>query len=609
MSKIIIAADLKLPSDFATQTVFICGKRGSGKSSTGARIAEQLDKCNCRFAVLDPPDAWWGLKSSRDGKSPGIQAYVFGGRHADLPLESGAGALLADVVVDHRVNVIMSMRHFSNLERSRFAIDFAARLFARNTEPLMLFCEEAHRLFPQSREEYGKGARVEEMLGAMNKLLTEGRTSGIGVTVISQRPALVHATARNQAEVLVAHRIIGPHDRDAVEGWVKYHHQDEESRGEFLASLATLKTGECWFWGPEYPEDNPIGLRRIRVLMPETYDSRRTPKPGEHRTDPKVLAPIDIEKLRDKMAATIERAKAEDPKFLKSEVARLKRELATKQPAAAPAKTVQVADPRAIDRAVKEVESKYRTVLAQHETLRKKIVQEVGSVAKRLGDIASHLMHLGGVESPKLPEPKFQHMEFSIPGPVIRPIKPNPNVEVPQHLRRSLYEEGRVHDDGVDKRLRPGALRMLAACAMWYPKGIREGQVASQASVKRSGGSFSSYKSNLVTQGLIKVQGDLYYATEAGMELAGNNDTQAPSNTEEVVALWAPKLRPGAMRMLEKLIYANGDALSDEELSVGAQVEMSGGSFSSYLSNLVTAGLARRPQRGYVEAVKEALFL
>lgn len=326
MSKLHIADNLSLPLDVCTQTLVIFGKRGSGKSSTATRLAEQFAGRHVPFAVLDPPDAWWGLKSSRDGKSEGVKVYVFGGRHADLPLDASNGALLADVLVDHRVNVVMSLRHFSNLEKSRFVIDFAERLFQRNTEPLHLFCEEAHRLMPLDMREYGKKSRVEEMTGRMLKLITEGRTSGIGVSSITQRPASLHPTARNQSEILIAHRIIGPHDRAAIEDWIKYHREDEKKE-EVLASLGELKTGDAWVWAPDFPEDHPIGLRRVHFHLPETFDSRRTPRAGERQLEPKALAPVDLEALRGKMADTIEKAKATDPKELQKQLSLAQKEI------------------------------------------------------------------------------------------------------------------------------------------------------------------------------------------------------------------------------------------------------------------------------------------
>ena len=401
MSRIILGKSegtrLRLPTDVATQTILIVGKRGSGKSSTGTRLAEQLIESKVQIAVLDPPDAWWGLKSSADGNSEGFPVYVFGGRHGDLPLESTAGALMADLLVDDGINAVMSLRQFSNLERSRFSIDFADRLFQRNTRPLMLFCEEAHRLMPQNLTEYGKGSRVEEMLGKMLKLQTEGRTSGIGLTAITQRPANLHKTFTTQSEILIAHRTLGPQDRDAIEGWIKYHRQDEQKE-EMLASLAELKTGDAWIWAPDFPEEKPIGLKRVHFLLPQTFDSRRTPRPGEHLAEPKHLAAVDLENLKERMAATIERAKAEDPKQLRAKIRALEVQLRVQ--ATAPKSPPQlrrgipmqsggvVADPRAIERAVRATQTEAQKQFVAVHASRKKLLANGGQLARALIQLA-----------------------------------------------------------------------------------------------------------------------------------------------------------------------------------------------------------------------------
>ena len=54
--KLRIADDPCCPLEAATQTVLVVGKRGSGKSSTATRFAEQLIKTGVPIAVLDPVD-------------------------------------------------------------------------------------------------------------------------------------------------------------------------------------------------------------------------------------------------------------------------------------------------------------------------------------------------------------------------------------------------------------------------------------------------------------------------------------------------------------------------------------------------------------------------
>src|SRR5262249_39962885 len=72
-------------------------------------------------------------------------------------------------------------------------------------------------------------------------------------------------------------------------------------------------------------------LERVRIRERETFDSSATPKAGERRVAPKAFADVNLDELRDRMAATIERAKAEDPKELRKTIARLRKELAAAQ--------------------------------------------------------------------------------------------------------------------------------------------------------------------------------------------------------------------------------------------------------------------------------------
>jgi hypothetical protein len=310
---------LTLPIEAATQTFLVVGKRGSGKSNTAAVLAEQFFHAGVPFVVVDPTDTWWGLKSSKDGKGPGLSVYIFGGRHADVPLEATVGTTIADVLVEHRISAVLSIKHLPGRERGRFVADLTRQLFQKNTEPLHIFLEEAHEVAPQNPF---KGE--EEMLGHVARIWKLGRSSGLGGSAITQRPASLSKNITTQAEILIVHRTLGPQDVAAIREWIRYHGEREE----ILAELSTLKTGEAFIWAPDFPEGHPIGLKRVMMHQRETFDSAATPKTGERRAEPKALAPVDLERLRTKMAATIERAKAEDPRELRRQLAEVKAQLA-----------------------------------------------------------------------------------------------------------------------------------------------------------------------------------------------------------------------------------------------------------------------------------------
>lgn len=384
-----IANDITLPLDAVTQTFLVVGKRGSGKSNTAARLVEQMHAARLPFVVLDPTDTWWGVKASADGAGPGLtDVYVFGGRKADLPLEAGGGTLIADVLCEHRMSMVLSVKHLSGRARSAFMVAFAQTLFQKWAGgPLHVVLEEAHELAPQIGGRGGGDDGEAAMLGAFKRLWKLGRASGIGGTAVTQRPASLSKDITTQSEILVAHRTIGPQDVKAVGEWIKYH---GEQLG-VLADLPSLPTGQAIVWAPEFPEGKPLGLVRAIVLRRETYDSASTPKVGEQRIEPKELAPVDLARLRTKMAATIEKAKADDPRELRRQLAELRAELVKAQ-------TVTVSSDRSSDKYSKTIPGgeKPKTIPGGEKPKEIEVLADADrallrSVAARLGTIPDEL--------------------------------------------------------------------------------------------------------------------------------------------------------------------------------------------------------------------------
>src|SRR4051812_28145262 len=100
-----ISTTLSLPVELAAQAACIVGIRGSGKTNTARAMAEELLKVGVPICVIDPTDAWYGLRSSRDGKGDGFPVFIFGGEHGDLPLEETHGKTIAEFLVGERVPV------------------------------------------------------------------------------------------------------------------------------------------------------------------------------------------------------------------------------------------------------------------------------------------------------------------------------------------------------------------------------------------------------------------------------------------------------------------------------------------------------------------------
>ena len=131
------------------------------------------------------------MRSSADGKKPGLPIPIFGGLHGDIPLEPTAGALIADLIVDQRLTCVLDVSDFDTRQQMwGFLADLGTQLLRRNRSPLHIFLEEADEYLPQRTNDKGNAPRC---LGVWQRVVKRGRTpAGIGTTQITQRNAALN---------------------------------------------------------------------------------------------------------------------------------------------------------------------------------------------------------------------------------------------------------------------------------------------------------------------------------------------------------------------------------------------------------------------------------
>jgi hypothetical protein len=313
-------------SELATQVVAALGMRGSGKSNSMAVIAEGLLAADVQVIILDYVSIWFSLRLDESGKRPSpYQIPVLGGPHGDTVLVPHAGAVVAEALAQSGSSAVLDVSGFSKSARCAFATDFAEALFSAkklHPGPTFLVLEEAQRFIPQKLF-HGQ----ERMLGAFEEIAEVGRNYGLGLGMISQRPQKIAKDVLNLTELLFAFQANGVLERKALAEWVQ--EKDAAGRSEVNNELPSLGNGECLVWSPSWLR--VYGKYRLRKKA--TYDAGATPLKA--RAAVKVKA-LDLAALESSMSKVVEEAKANDPKALKVEVARLRRELEVAQRAKAP---------------------------------------------------------------------------------------------------------------------------------------------------------------------------------------------------------------------------------------------------------------------------------
>ena len=570
MAGLKISEKFSLPLEFVTSTQAVLARKRSGKSYTASVQAEELLTAKQQIAVIDPTGAWWGLKSSADGKSAGFPVVVFGGEHADVPLESTAGEILARTLVEQRFSAIFDLSLMGINEAIRFVTSFCNELFRVNRAAMHLFIDEADAYCPQ--KPYGEEMKS---LHAVKRLVKQGGIKGIGVTMITQRAQVLNKDVLSQVDILTVLRMSHPLDVKAAVDWIASEVSVEFAR-EIKLTLPGLPVGTAFVCSA------PLHIgERVEIRKRTTFNSGATPKPGEIRIEPKVLAQVDIEKLGAQIAATVERAKASDPKQLQKRIKELEAQIGK------PVNT-------------EEIQMLKETII-QLNTETNELQERLGKYDdrfKQAQDLAKQLSEVLSLEMP--------NFVSQVP---VKPVRSATS----QMSKPAISEQTQGWIDVIkgtseDQKLRAGARKMLACLVQWAPSGRTEAQVAAQVQMKRKGGTWGAYKSDLKKAGYLTILNGLWYATNAGKAFFGGDVPDSPTTTREVVELWASKLRKGAREMLDALVAKHGRAMSREELGAAVGMESAGGTFGAYLSDLRQAGLILTDSSG-IRANKETLFL
>lgn len=623
MKSLNIASNLKLPLELAQQAICTVGIRGSGKTNTGRVMAEELLDAGVPICVIDPTDAWWGLRASRDGKGEGYPVFIFGGEHGDLPLEETHGKTIAEFLVGERVPVVLSLRHLRKGAQRRFVTDLAEELYhlkgkAENRSPLTVFIDEAPLFVPQQTT--GDIART---VGAVEDLVNRGRNAGFGVVLISQRFATINKNVTTQAGVIIAHRLTSPQDRKALSEWIEENATIEQQR-DTLASLATLKNGEAWVWAPVLD-----AYARVQMRLSSTFDSGATPKMGAKPIEPRKLAEIDREKLRARMSAAVEAKKANDPAELKKKLAELEKQLKALSDAnvragqvkVLPAKTVEkrIVTDKTVERLEKlalAIEARTTAASTKLSALLKPVIDALNKEDDAISElvIAVKSMRDAASSVPALPRRSTAGFSPHV-STAAQTLSTASAVRVmslpdwpgqPYDAGQTLASPEPANPDAREALSGPER-KILDACAWWSSLNVQSpsmAQVAAVAGYTPTGGSFGTYLSRLSTQQLITRANGEICMTKAGWQVSVEPITP-PTLAQLHERIRAILDGPGR-KIIDVVIEAGGGAISTEDVGRASGYEPSGGSFGTYLSRLSGLGLIRRA-RGMIEPT-EVLF-
>jgi hypothetical protein len=602
-----LAPALSLPLDAVSRTFGILAVRGAGKSNTAAVMAEEMFAAGLPFVVIDPVGSWYGLRSSADGMAAGLPIPIFGGKHGDVPLERGAGELLADLVVDKRLTCVLDLSRFdSEADKKHFLLVFARRLYQRNENPLHLFLEEADDYIPQSPMGDEK-----LLLRAWENIVRRGRARGLGMTLITQRSAAVAKMVLTQVETLFAMRTTGPQDIAAIEAWVKYHQVGKD----VLSTLASLEDGEAWVWSPHFLKT----MARHQIRRRATFDSGATPKNvrAKDTRPPATLADIDLTALQERMAATIEKAKADDPRELRKQLAEKAKRISELEKATSCFATSNERPKHEVRPVLTDLDRGRLEQLGQNIMAAAALMNEDLKLANMR--LRSELEHVAGEYVARVTA-VTEKAQRALAGELekvsvqkilgkLAVVEPSPNYSknIPQTTPKSAgprVPANLVYEGGARDRARPAAEglgkgeRIVLTAVAQHPGGVTREQLTVLTGYARS--SRDTYLQRLGQAGYVSPVGAFIKATALGIEALG--DFEPLPTGDALRAYWLRELPEGERRVLQVLVDAY--PLAVERTAIDAVTQYARSSRDTYLQRLGARRLIVS-ERGTVRASEE----
>lgn len=550
------------PAEYGSHGNAVLGIRGSGKSYTATAIAEHLFDAGIPFIAFDPVGIWRHLRVPGAGK--GYPIVVAGGKDGDLPLTVAGAPAIVRAAMQGGVSLVIDLFDI-NLSKAdwRRIVTAAVRTLMHENHAHGLrhvFIEEAAEFIPQKPIDWDVYAEIE-------KLARMGGNSRLGYTLINQRSQEVSKAILELCENVFLHRQRGKNALENMDKWLQVAGATEQK--EIIKTLPDLPQGQCWAW---LGGDHPTPPTLIKVPAKNSFHPDRRVMRGD--TAATKAKPVDVgqfvEGMRGQLEKIVEQAKADDPKALRAEIARLKGELA-KKPADVP-------DAAALQAARQE--GRNAGMLA-------------GSEAGFLAGLAAAKVAIEAVSPPK----------FSIPASAIpgitharQPFTPAPT----SAPAVSTSPAAKVSTGGG--ALKPALQRVVNAIGWWRQIGqdpVDRSRACVVAGLSPKASTFGVYIGELIKLGLVEASPGKVGLTPGGVALAV---VPAGDTREQIHDVARGLLGPQEQRVFDAIYAVYPREIARVDLANAVGLSPTASTLGVYIGGIAAYGIIENGSRGHVRA-------
>jgi len=581
MSKIVIGKagghNVAIDLDVLIATrLLVQANSGGGKSFALRRILEQaFGKIQC--IVIDPAGEFSTLREKLD--------FVLAGEGGETPADVRSAALLATRLLELRVNAVCDLYSVKPSERHTWVKRFFSSVMnapKKLWHPVLFVVDEAHKFMPEKGE--GDSEAKDEMLS----LCSDGRKYGFCAVLATQRLAKLDKSGA--AELLNV--LIGPTFIDVdLERAHKALGIINADKKNFNDQMKTVDPGNFWAFGRAISKERIlVKIGGVETTHPEAGVTKyaATPPPAPDKIKAMLPKLADLPKAAEEQARTV----AE----FKSEIRSLKAQLRAQPQPKIQTQQVTVADPRAIERAVREAVRIYKEPLIGIHASEKALRANGARLAKDLLAMAQAASRAFGGKSPELPQIKLSNIPKFIPSGPATAAAPRPAAQGSSILPARSYHADPAALDGLS-RSRAAILKAIAEF-----EAIGRPQISKSWIAARSGASYTSsaFGNNL---GFLRSGGYIVYPapdqamlTEKGREAIGAVDP--PANSDEMLHSCLALLTSSQQLILKALYEAHPNPVRKDELAALVRASASSSAYGNNLGALRSAGMIDYPSPG-----------
>jgi len=585
-----ISDKLKLPYECVTWVNAFLAKRGAGKTYNAAVLAEEMLKANVPIVVIDGMSTWYGLRVGYDGKGNGLPIVVFGGTHADIPLDPQKARDVARAVVETNISIVLDVGEFSKGQSRKIVADFLEELYKLNRVERHVFIEEADLWAPQRTMQPEQAV----CLGAVDNFVRRGGNHNLGCSLITQRSAVLNKDILTQADCLVILRTLAPQDKKAIQAWVEEQtDEDRKKLNKWYDSLKSLENGEAWVWHPEDPKI----FKKVQFRKRETFHATRKFLLNSKADKIKLM---DVGEFLDKFRKKFEPKKKPEEtmksasgKMSSRPDPRVLKDLETKHQ-----KELQATALKYEKLGFAKAQKAYEEKITEYSRLVRQLNKKIMDAANALGT---------GTKVVSLPEPvKMESMtKFKMEG--VRsggmsfqgidrsykmPIN-TPKVRVTMGPAFKVAPVDESFDDG-NAKLDRCAGRIYSLLFAWPERSFSKPLIGALTGYAHTSGNFSNAIYRLNTMGLIRRSGDDIQLQEARDDLV---DRSISFSVQD----WLNKLGACPKKIFALLLDEPDTAFTKEEIAEKTGYSAGSGNFSNAIYRLNALGLIKRNSDGTIQ--------